>query len=186
MEPYPNIKKHLDKYQAVITSDNKPYGLHRARDERFFKGEKIVALRKCIEPTFTYSDFDCYVSAAFYVIKTNRFNMKYLTGLLNSKLVAFWLKHKGKMQGNNYQIDAEPLLNIPLPSLIPSNQSIADQIIQKVDQILTLTQSEDYDTNQEKQKKIKKIEKEIDMLVYELYGLDNEEIEIIESSLNSK
>ncbi|WP_043989181.1 TaqI-like C-terminal specificity domain-containing protein, partial [Sulfurihydrogenibium yellowstonense] len=186
MEPYPNIKKHLDKYQAVITSDNKPYGLHRARDERFFKGEKIIALRKCTEPTFTYSDFDCYVSAAFYVIKTNRFNMKYLTGLLNSKLVAFWLRHKGKMQGNNYQIDAEPLLNIPLPSLTSSNQSIAIQIIQKVDQIISLIQSDDYDTNQEKQKKVKEIEKEIDMLVYELYGLDNEEIEIIESSLNSK
>jgi adenine-specific DNA-methyltransferase len=89
IKPYLNIKKHLDKFQKVITSDNKPYGLHRARDERFFKGEKIIALRKCVEPTFTYTDFDCYVSAAFYVIKTNRFNLKYLTGLLNSKLIAF-------------------------------------------------------------------------------------------------
>jgi adenine-specific DNA-methyltransferase len=182
IEPYPNIKKHLDKYQAVITSDNKPYGLHRARDERFFKGEKIIALRKCTEPIFTYTDFDCYVSAAFYVIKTNRFNMKYLTGLLNSRLVAFWLRHKGKMQGNNYQIDAEPLLNIPLPSLASSNQPIADQIIQKVDQILTLTQSKDYDTNQAKQEHVKRLEHEIDKLVYKLYGLTEEEIKIIEGS----
>ena len=28
---YPNLKKHLDKFQHIITSDNKPYGLHRAR-----------------------------------------------------------------------------------------------------------------------------------------------------------
>lgn len=36
MDDYPNLKKHLDKFQNVITSDNKPYGLHRARDEKFF------------------------------------------------------------------------------------------------------------------------------------------------------
>jgi len=173
IKPYPNIKKHLDKFQAVITSDNKPYGLHRARDERFFKGEKIIALRKCVEPTFTYTDFDCYVSAAFYVIKTNRFNMKYLTGLLNSKLIAFWLRHKGKMQGNNYQIDKEPLLNIPIPPLTPQNQPIADQIINLVDHILSIKQQDpDADTSN--------LEKEIDQLVYELYNLTDEEIKIVE------
>jgi adenine-specific DNA-methyltransferase len=180
IKPYPNIKKHLDKFKAVITSDNKPYGLHRARDERFFKGEKIIAFRKCVEPTFTYTDFDCYVSAAFYVIKTNRFNMKYLTGLLNSKLIAFWLKHKGKMQGNIYQIDKEPLLNIPIPPITKETQPLADQIVQKVDEILTLTQSSDYETNQEKQQKVKELEREIDKLVYKLYDLTEEEIRLIE------
>jgi len=130
-------------------------------------------LRKCVEPTFTYTDFDCYVSAAFYVIKTNRFNIKYLTGLLNSKLIAFWLKHKGKMQGNNYQIDKEPLLNIPIPPLVPQNQPIADQIITLVDQILSSKQrNSDADTSQ--------LEQEIDQLVYKLYGLTEEEIKIIE------
>lgn len=99
MDDYPNLKKHLDKFQNVITSDNKPYGLHRARDEKFFTGSpRIVALRKCVgEPKFSYVDFDCYVSATFYVIKTQRINVKYLTAILNSKLIAFWLKHKGKM-----------------------------------------------------------------------------------------
>lgn len=37
MDDYPNLKKHLDKFQNVITSDNKPYGLHRARDENFLQ-----------------------------------------------------------------------------------------------------------------------------------------------------
>ena len=76
--PYPNIKKHLDQFQTVITSDNKPYGLHRAREPKFFKGEKIITLRKCVgEPKFTYTNFDCYVSATFYIIKTDRLNQKY-------------------------------------------------------------------------------------------------------------
>ena len=114
MQPFPNLRKHLNRFAAVITSDNAPYGLHRARDERFFKGEKIVALRKCVAPTFTFTDFDCYVSQTFNVIKTARVNQKYLTGLLNSSAVAFWLRHKGKRQGQLYQVDKEPLLGIPL------------------------------------------------------------------------
>ena len=105
---YPKIKEHLDKYSEIITSDNKPYGLHRARNEKFFIGEKIISLRKNNQPCFTYTDFDCYVTQTFYSIKTNRYNLKYLTTLLNSKLIAFWLRFKGKMQGNNYQIDKEP------------------------------------------------------------------------------
>jgi len=51
MKAYPNIKKHLDKFKDIFTSDNRPYGLHRAREEYFFKGEKILSLRKCSAPT---------------------------------------------------------------------------------------------------------------------------------------
>nr|WP_240447417.1 Eco57I restriction-modification methylase domain-containing protein [Helicobacter pylori] len=116
MDDYPNLKKHLDRFKEVITSDNKPYGLHRARDKRFFTGNpRIIVLRKCAkEPIFSYVNFDCYVSATFYIIKTKRFDSKFLVGLLNSLLIRFWLKHRGKVQGNNYQIDKEPLMNIPL------------------------------------------------------------------------
>lgn len=144
MDDYPNLKKHLDKFQNVITSDNKPYGLHRARDEKFFTGSpRIVALRKCVgEPKFSYVDFDCYVSATFYVIKTQRINVKYLTAILNSKLIAFWLKHKGKMQGNNYQIDKEPLLNIPIVTINSKNQKIADELINLVDEILKVKEQD--------------------------------------------
>ena len=114
IEKYPNIKKHLDKFINVITSDNKPSGLHRARNEDFFIGEKIISVRKCIEPTFSYSENVNYFSATFYVIKSERINLKYLTTFLNSKIVYYWLKNEGKMQGNNFQVDKEPLLKIPI------------------------------------------------------------------------
>src|SRR5690606_4784813 len=52
LKPYPGLKKHLDIFKKVITSYNAPYGLHRSRDEKFFKGEKIMSLRKCAKPTF--------------------------------------------------------------------------------------------------------------------------------------
>ena len=75
---YPNIKKHLDRFQKIITSVNKPYGLHRTRDEKIFIGEKILSIRKCSQPSFSIADFPCYVSRAFLIIKTNRLNFKFL------------------------------------------------------------------------------------------------------------
>jgi len=179
IKPYPNIKAHLDKFRKVITSDNWPYGLHRAREERFFKGEKIIAVRKCAEPAFTYTDFDCYVSATFYVIKTERVNLKYLTAVLNSKLVAFWLKNKGKMQGNNYQIDKEPLLAIPIYK--PSIQE-QKSIITLVDRILSNARNSNYPDNPADLHEIRELERRIDQMVYELYGLTEEEIAVIEGT----
>ncbi|EAI8430850.1 class I SAM-dependent DNA methyltransferase [Campylobacter jejuni] len=175
MDDYPNLKKHLDKFKKVITSDNKPYGLHRARDEKFFTGSpRIVALRKCVgEPKFSYVDFDCYVSATFYVIKTQRINVKYLTAILNSKLMAFWLKHKGKMQGNNYQIDKEPLLNIPIVTINSKNQKIADELINLVDEILKAKE-------QDKNANTSPLEEKINNIVYKIYNLTEEEIKTIE------
>jgi adenine-specific DNA-methyltransferase len=178
IKEYPNIKKHLDKFKKVITSDNKPYGLHRARDEKFFKGEKVVVARKCIEPSFSYSDFDCYVSATFYVIKTKKVNMEFLTGLLNSILVRFWLKYKGKMQGNNYQIDKEPLVNIPIKKISPEAQK---PFVNLVDKILEITSAEGYNPKNPPVEQ-KELEKQIDKMVYALYELTEEEIEIVEDS----
>jgi adenine-specific DNA-methyltransferase len=169
IKPYPNIKRHLDQFYPIITSDNKPYGLHRAREEKFFKGEKIIALRKCVgEPKFTYTNFDCYVSATFYIIKTNRINQKYLTAFFNSKLIAFWLKNKGKMQGNNYQLDKEPLLEIPIYAASPEFQA---SISNKVDQILKFK-------NQNKSSM--QLENEIDLIIYKLYELNYDQVLIFE------
>ena len=174
MTSYPKIKEHLDSVKIVITSDNKPYGLHRSREEHFFKGEKIISQRKCVDsPLFSYSDFDCYVPAMYYIIQTTRWNMKFLTGLLNSKLVAFWLKHKGKMQGVNYQVDKEPLLAVPLPKPDTLDKNIEMNVINLVDKILTTKkQNPETDTSA--------LEAEIDQLVYQLYGLTEQEIAIIE------
>lgn len=244
MDSYPNLKKHLDKFQQIITSDNKPYGLHRARKEHFFNGEKIIVLRKCADrPVFSYSDFPCYVSATFFIIQTNRCSMKYLTGLLNSTLIMYWLKNRGKLQGNNYQVDKEPLINIPLQ--FPHNvkqQSIIDLVdimLSKNKELQELKNKfiwllkgdfKDIEINNsikscfesdwgnfqkvfKKQKisllgvlkddwadrfnryktdinNIKSViadtDKKIDTLVYQLYGLTDDEIKIIEESLKNE
>lgn len=170
IDDYPKIKAHLDTFKSIITSDNKPYGLHRTREQHLFEGEKIFALRKCpSEPKFTYTDFDCFVSRAFLVIQTDRINLKYLTGLFNSKLIAFWLRKKGKMQGNAYQLDKEPLLEIPIYN--PGEKEIGE-VIKLVDKIISL-KSEGKDSSSQ--------EKKIDEIIYKLYEITPEEREVIES-----
>ena len=185
MDSYPHLKAHLDKFRDVISSDNKPYGLHRARVESFFIGEKIVALRKCAgRPVFAYANGLNYMSATFYVIKTNRVNMKYLTGLLNSKLIEFWLKNKGKMQGANYQLDKEPLQQIPIA--VPA-VNIQKLIATLVDYIIMICSTKDSLSELVPNETIASFfEKIIDGCVYELYfeeHMKEQEINIIDSAL---
>ncbi|MGL4562447.1 MAG: Eco57I restriction-modification methylase domain-containing protein, partial [Brevinema sp.] len=119
----PNILKHLQKFKPIMSERRETksgqldyFHLHWPRDNSFFtSGAKILAVRKCPSfPIFTYTEKEAYVMMAFNVIKTERINMKYLNGILNSKLIHFWLKNRGKLQGSQLQIDKAPLLQIPL------------------------------------------------------------------------
>lgn len=141
-----NILTHLTPYFDIMDDrrENKSgsrenYHLHWYRDETFFDtGEKILSVRKCETPTFVYTTEEAYVMLSFNVIKTERINLKYLTGLLNSRIIEFWLKYKGKMQGNNYQIDKEPLLKIPIKY---EETEITEQIKNSVDYIIELNKN---------------------------------------------
>lgn len=165
---YPNIKSHLDKFLSIFTSDNKPYGLHRAREEKFFLNNKVIAVRKCVgHPIFSYCDFECYLSQTFNMIQTDKVNLKYLTGLLNSKLIEFWLKNKGKMQGTNYQLDKEPLQQIPIA--VPPNDA-QEMIAKLVDMIILLNSTEDRASELVQNSYISsEFEKLIDGCIYEIY-----------------
>lgn len=201
IEPYPNLKEHFDKFQEVITSSNKPYGLHRAREEKFFNGEKIISLRKCSRPTFTFTDFDCYVSQTYFSIQTERLNQRYLTGLLNSNLMAFWLKYQGKMQGDLYQVDKEPLMNLPI---VNPTKEFQNKVADLVSSIISNTQkSSDYQELLNKAKTDNNFDREIQLtkeleqltsdlvkaesniksIIYELYDIEPTEIATIEKNI---
>ncbi len=176
LDCYPKIKQHLDRFVSVFTSDNKPYGLHRAREERFFVNNKVIAVRKCVgHPIFSYCDFECYLSQTFNMIQTDRVNLKYLTGLLNSKLIEFWLKNKGKMQGANYQLDKEPLQQIPIA--VPSND-VQEIIAKLVDMIILLNTTDERASELVQNSYISsELEKLIDGCIYEIY-LPSEMVEM--------
>ncbi|EAH8982922.1 class I SAM-dependent DNA methyltransferase [Campylobacter coli] len=183
LDDLPNLKQHFQKYKEILKESkikyktpNKPYFyLHREREEKFFKKgeEKIISQVRCIEPIFVYSNENFYGSRALFFIQTCRINLKYLTGVLNSKLIAFWLKHKGKIQGNLFKIDKEPLLNIPIVDTNSKNEKLADELINLVDEILKAKE-------QDKNANTQELENKINSIVYKLYNLTEEEIKIIE------
>ncbi|EAL0269562.1 class I SAM-dependent DNA methyltransferase [Campylobacter coli] len=173
LDDLPNLKQHFQKYKEILKESkikyktpNKPYFyLHREREEKFFKKgeEKIISQVRCIEPIFVYSNENFYGSRALFFIQTCRINLKYLTGVLNSKLIAFWLKHKGKIQGNLFKIDKEPLLNIPVVNINSKNEKLANKLISLVDEILKAKE-------QDKNANTQELENKINSLTYKLYN----------------
>jgi adenine-specific DNA-methyltransferase len=181
---YPNIKSHLDKFKKIITSDFAPYGLHRAREQTFFEGTKIISLRKTSKPCFTYTEFPCYVSQTYFVIKPDDINLKYLTAILNSNLIYFWLYHKGKKQGEQLQVDKDPLLDIPIVNT--TDKAKHNALVSLVDKMLDLKQKEAAEKNQQLKtmitRQIEGVDKAIDTAVYGLYGLTEDEIKVVEDA----
>ena len=189
---YPHVIAHLDMFAPVMTSSNRPYGLHRARDENFFLGEKLVSLRKTDRPQFTYTDFPCYVSQTYFVIKPTDINLKYLAAILNSSVCHFWLDKKGKKQGEALQIDKAPLLEMPIRHIdidvsVPKELEMHDRLVALADRMLDLhgrlaKKGDTHDAERDRiDRKIKDTDHEIDDLVYDLYGLTKKDRALIES-----
>jgi hypothetical protein len=129
-------------------------------------------------------------------------NQKYLTGLLNSNLIAFWLKYQGKMQGGLYQVDKGPLMNIPV---VEPSEEIQNEIAELVSDIIANRQKQadysglleraktdnDFDREIQLTKQLEQIETElqqaesnINTIVYGLYEIDPTEIATIEKNIN--
>lgn len=163
IDEYPNVKKHFDKYEKVITSDNKPYGLHRPRVESQFIGEKLLSLRMTKEPCFTYADVDTYVTRAYLTIQPQGLNMKYALALFNSKLFYYWLFNMGKRKGKQLQVDQAQILELPI--FVPDNQTI-DCVADIIENIMKLILN-DVD--------ISELEKQLNEIIYNLYELTEQE-----------
>ena len=185
IDSLPNIKrklllfeKELKNRREVLNGRIDWFFMHWPRNEETFKAgtEKIVTQVRCEYPKFCYTCDEFYGSRALFFIQTSRWEMKGLIGILNSRLIEFWLKNKGKIQGAMLKLDKDPLLNIPLPN--PSTKdnarylraisALAEKIIKKKN----VNSSSDTSV----------LETKIDRLVYQLYNLTDEEIQIIEKS----
>lgn len=191
IDDYPNIKKHFDRFKKILKEAKIKYGtpskpyfyLHREREEKFFqRGAKIVGQARTAFPKFLFTGDEYYGSRAMNFIKTDRINLKFLTGLLNSRLVYFWLKNKGKQLGDLLQIDSGPLLNIPLVKPDEKIQNESALLMDKVSVVYRELHSipENSDKWRSHKNEIKKLEGAIDQIIYKLYDLTPEEIKIIE------
>jgi adenine-specific DNA-methyltransferase len=129
----------------------------------------------------TYDNKGFYCVNTAYIIPVDD---KYLLGILNSKLVHFYyLKISSTIRGGYLRFIRQYLETIP----IVVNKQIKPEIIKLVDQLLQLNeelQNVKLQTQRDQiQNKIDYCENRINKIVYELYGLTEEEIAIIENSI---
>ncbi len=114
----------------------------------------------------------------------------YILGLLNSSLLSFYVTHHSPVfQGAYYKFSAPYLKKLPIRTIDFSNHSDKsrhDRMIKLVEAMLKLHQ-EAAATRTEHEKnllrrQIEATDRQIDRLVYELYGLTEEEIAIVEET----
>lgn len=106
--------------------------------------------------------------------------LNYLLSLLNSELLNWYYKTTTLEAGRTMaQTDIETVESLPTKNL---SEQAQEPFIHIVDKILAVTKSEDYLENSGKQAQVKEYEKQIDQMVYKLYELTPEEIEIVEGN----
>ncbi|WRA75058.1 class I SAM-dependent DNA methyltransferase [Helicobacter pylori] len=181
---YPTIKAHLDAhYDAIATrcdQGDTPYHLRNCAYLEDFEKEKIVYGEIVQEPRFYLDNGECelgvfYAEATSFILTGE--HLRYLLGMLHSKLITFAFKTfyaGGGLGESGYRYKKAFIERLPIPQITEKNQELADKITDCAERIL---KSKEKDPKANTQR----LEKEIDALVYQLYNLTDEEIKIIEN-----
>ncbi len=183
IEKYPAIKAHLDSHWDTIATrcdqGDTPYHLRNCAYLEDFEKEKIVYGEIVQEPRFYLDNGECelgyfYAEATSFILTGE--HLRYLLGMLHSKLITFAFKTfyaGGGLGESGYRYKKAFIERLPIPKITPQNQKLADKITDGAKAILEAKEKDPKANTQ-------KLEKEIDALVYQLYNLTDEEIKIIE------
>ncbi|RVZ03742.1 class I SAM-dependent DNA methyltransferase [Helicobacter pylori] len=176
---YPIIYAHLLSHKDELLKRNKDetgkryewYCLQRwaASYYQDFEKEKIVYGEIVQEPRFYLDNGECelgyfYAEATSFILTGE--HLRYLLGMLHSKLITFAFKTfyaGGGLGESGYRYKKAFIERLPIP-----------KITALVEQILALKEKDPKANTQ-------RLEKEIDALVYQLYHLTDEEIKTIEN-----
>jgi hypothetical protein len=148
-------------------------GVANPRQPKFFKDERIL-IREITNPSVFcgFTNEELYHDPAVIVIlKSSKFSLKVLLGILNSKLATFYHFNSSPKatKGAFPKILVEDIKNFPIPEATEAEKA---EIEGKVEQIL--------DAKRENpQADTSKLECKIDCLVYKLYDLSEDEIRIV-------
>jgi adenine-specific DNA-methyltransferase len=194
---FPKFFNYLHKFKDVLINRSQMehcldwFDLHQIRmkdknktgeiKKMIFDYPKIVAPQRSNENTFGYNESPWYAASDVFFItskEVHNVNLKYILALLNSKLFYQWLYHRGKRKGETLELIATPLSEIPIKIIKKEDQK---PFVDLVNKILTITSRTDYDPHNPPEEQ-KALEKEIDQMVYQLYGLTEDEIELVEKS----
>ena len=139
--------------------------------EIIFMARMTNFIRCCIAPK-------AYFGGKVNILHNFKLDRKFILGVLNSKLINYFYAKKyfaSHMQGGAFGFDTLSVGSLPIPKITKANQRIVNEIVALVDKIL---ESKAKDSTAS----TKKLESQIDFLVYKLYSLTDEEIKIIEST----
>jgi hypothetical protein len=150
-------------------------GIANPRDPKYFKGKRIL-IREITNPRIyaSLTEEELYNDPSALIIKDNddSFDIEILLAILNSKLATFFhFKTSPKAtKGAFPKILVYDIKNFPLPKSI------------KNDRLLSLIKEVILTKNKDPEADITSLDDEIDEIVYELYNLEKEEIEIVRNS----
>jgi len=172
-------KKNLSGRSYFDKSSKKWYELWNQRNLKRFKQIKIVTLDNAKKNSFCFDEKQFMSSTTVYSIilkHKTRENYLFTLGVLNSKLLDYYHKNNTIPQaGGFYRYQALFIEKLPIP------KKINEKIVKLVSSIIMITKDEDYLNNQDKQVKVKRLEKEINEEVYKMYGINDKEVKLIES-----
>jgi methylase of polypeptide subunit release factors len=150
-----------------------------------FLTKKIIIKDVATSITATIDISNFLVTDTLNVIyHVEKYDMKFILALLNSLLINKWFKSKFEA---GLHIKTNQLGEIPIPVLDLSKKSDKDKhdkLVGFVDQMLILKKKEQAETVPQTKtiiaRQIQALDKQIDKLVYALYGLSEEEIKVVE------
>ncbi|EPZ93713.1 class I SAM-dependent DNA methyltransferase [Helicobacter pylori] len=184
IEKTPATKAHLDSHYDAIAArcdqGDTPYHLRNCAYLEDFEKEKIVYGEIVQEPRFYLDNGECelgyfYAEATSFILTGE--HLRYLLGMLHSKLITFAFKTfyaGGGLGESGYRYKKAFIERLPIPKITPQNQELARKITDGAEQILKVKEKDPKANTLD-------LEKEIDALVYQLYNLTDEEIKIIEN-----
>ena len=162
-------------YNAPVVLDS---DLRRFSQRRFMQAQanKIIigGMTKILECVYDEGEYIAGKSTII-VLESGSMNLKYVLALLNSTLVSFWYRiyfRSLALAGGYLRIGNNEIKAIPIPDATSEQQA---PIIEIVDRILAAKRTAP-------DKDVAALEKEIDRVVYSLYDLSREEIEIVEAA----
>lgn len=172
---YPELYKHLKSHHEGLSKRNKEetgiryewYALQRCAASYFeqFEEEKIVWPLTADKWGFAIDTKKHYLTSGGFFMVSESISLKYIVGVLNSKLMEFYFKFIGVMTaGGAYTLKKATIEELPL---IISDKVANKQVEKLVLKILEL----------KKEKLPSTIyENKIDALVFHLYGLTEQEM----------
>jgi type II restriction/modification system DNA methylase subunit YeeA len=185
---YPSIFNHLKSFGEKIKSradqGDSWWNLRACSYYDLFEREKLIYPETTVRRSeFYYDNKKSYIDKTCFMITGE--NLKFLNGVLSSKLLEWYLESELRLLGKrSIQYSKQFIEKVPVPKISNNNFLLSDEIIKLVDQILKLNEEKqeaklETSINQLKSK-IDYCERRINEIVYELYELTPDEINIVE------